>query len=38
MISFIIALVALIGGYFIYGALVEMVFASETSHSRINHG
>ncbi len=29
MISFIIALVALIGGYFIYGALVERVFASD---------
>ena len=29
MISFIIALVALIGGYFIYGALVEKVFASD---------
>ena len=29
MISFLIALVALIGGYFIYGALVEKVFASD---------
>ncbi len=29
MTSFIIALVALIGGYFIYGALVEKVFASD---------
>lgn len=30
MISFVIALVALIGGYFIYGALVEKVFASDS--------
>ena len=30
MTSFIIALVALIGGYFIYGALVEKVFASDS--------
>lgn len=29
MLSFIIALAALIGGYFIYGALVEKVFASD---------
>lgn len=30
MISFLIALVALIGGYFIYGALVERVFSSDS--------
>ena len=29
MTSFIIALVVLIAGYFIYGALVEKVFASD---------
>lgn len=30
MITFVIALLALIGGYFIYGALVERVFATDS--------
>ncbi|MDE6793394.1 MAG: carbon starvation protein A [Muribaculaceae bacterium] len=30
MLSFIIALIALIGGYFIYGALVEKIFNSDS--------
>ncbi|MDE6337837.1 MAG: carbon starvation protein A, partial [Muribaculaceae bacterium] len=31
MISFLIALAALIGGYFIYGAFVERVFSSDAN-------